>query len=222
MICYYCHEVMREEVDVVNLFKKRVPLCDGCRDALSRWRAGKRCGFCHRLMQADEMACLDCHFLSSRFRPPESITCLLDYHGAVKMLFHRYKFTGDCALAEVVAMFLDSRFREYDVIIPVPISKARMEERGYDQTTMVLDAKGVAYSPFLETKTRSRQSGLGKAERGRRENPFLLSCRREDLADKRILLVDDIYTTGMTVHQAMEKLYTFFPGAIDVLTFSKA
>lgn len=173
-------------------------------------------------MQAGEAACLDCLFLSSRFRPPESITCLLDYHGAVKMLFHRYKFTGDCALAEVIAMFLDSRFREYDVIIPIPISSTRMKERGYDQTTMVLDAKGVVYSPFLETKNRRRQSELGKVERARRENPFLLNCRREDLAEKRILLVDDIYTTGMTVHQAMEKLYTFFPGAIDVLTFSKA
>lgn len=87
MICYYCHEAMGEEVDIVNLFKKKVPLCDGCCDALSRWRAGKRCGFCHRLMQVDETACLDCDFLSSRFRPPERITCLLDYHGAVKMLF---------------------------------------------------------------------------------------------------------------------------------------
>ena len=138
------------------------------------------------------------------------------------MLFHRYKFTGDCALAEVLAMFLGSRFGEYDVIIPIPISKARMKERGYDQTTMVLDAKGLKYSNFLEAEDRQRQSTLSKMERARGENPFHLNCRRGDLAGKRILVIDDIYTTGMTVHQALEKLYTFSPATIDVLTFSKA
>lgn len=222
MICYFCHEGLVEEVDIANLFKRQGPLCHKCRAELSRWRAGKRCDFCHRLMQEQETGCLDCLFLSGRFRPPNSITCLLDYQGPVKMLFHRYKFTGDCALAEVLAMFLGSRFGEYDVIIPIPISRARMKERGYNQTTMVLEANGLKYSDFLAAEDRQRQSTLDKMARARGENPFRLNCRRGDLSDKRILLIDDIYTTGMTVHQALEKLYTFSPASIDVLTFSKA
>ncbi|WP_342388520.1 ComF family protein [Salinicoccus bachuensis] len=222
MICYFCHEALMEEVDIANLFKRQGPLCHKCRGELSRWRAGRRCDFCHRLMEEQETKCLDCLFLSGRFQPPNSITCLLDYHGTAKMLFHRYKFTGDCALAEVLAMFLDRRFGEYEVIIPIPISRTRMKERGYNQTTMVLDAKGLRYSDFLETDERQRQSGLGKVARAQGENPFHLNCRREGLADKRILVIDDIYTTGMTVHQALEKLYTFSPASIDVLTFSKA
>ncbi|WP_031547321.1 ComF family protein [Salinicoccus luteus] len=222
MICYFCHEALSEEVDIATLFKRQGPLCRKCRTELSRWREGKRCDFCHRLMQEQEAGCLDCLFLSGRFRPPNSIACLLDYNAAAKMLFHRYKFMGDCALAEVLAMFLGTSFREYEVIIPIPISKARMKERGYDQTTMVLDAKGLKYSNFLEAEDRQRQSTLSKMERARGENPFHLNCRRGDLAGKRILVIDDIYTTGMTVHQALEKLYTFSPAAIDVLTFSKA
>ncbi|MXQ50731.1 ComF family protein [Salinicoccus hispanicus] len=172
-------------------------------------------------MTDEESECLDCVFLSERYQPPGKVTCLFDYNEVSKMLFHRYKFMGDCVLAEVIAMFLRDRYGEYDVITPIPISTARMLERGYNQTAMVLDAKGIKYEELLGTSRIKRQSELGKNARSRQENPFFIK-KAAEIEGRRILVVDDIYTTGITVHQAMEKLYTSRPAAIDVLTFSKA
>src|SRR5699024_4943467 len=168
--------------------------------------------------------CPDCRFLEENYRRPGKIMCMMDYTEEVKMLFHRYKFTKDAALSEVIAMFLKCRFGEYDMSIPIPVSAARMEERGYNQTSMVLRAAKIPYQYILATDKAGRQSELGKRARLTAPNPFYLidDCAVPSLAGKRVLVVDDIYTTGITVHQALEKIYAMKPCAADVLTFSKA
>lgn len=224
MICLYCHGDIKEEVNLITLFERREPLCAVCKISLSRWRAGRRCGFCHRLMQADEAECADCLFLSERYGRPGKIMSMLDYNDEVKMLFHRYKFTRDAALAEVIAMFLKCRFREYDISIPIPVSSHRMEERGYNQTEMVLEAAGVTYTDVLSTDKANRQSELSKTARLESKNPFQFKAdfNADSLEGMKVLVIDDIYTTGITVHQAAETLFTKKPVKIDVLTFSKA
>ena len=224
MICLYCHSGAREEADIITMFRPARPLCSACRKKLSQWREGERCGFCHRLLKRAGEKCPDCLFLSENYRRPGKIMCMMDYSGEVKMLFHRYKFTKDAALREVISMFLKCSFREYDVSIPIPVSAARMEERGYNQTAMVLEAARVPYRDVLVTDKAGRQSELGKAARISASNPFSFKpgFDAETLRGKRLLVVDDIYTTGITVHQALEKLYTKKPDTVDVLTFSKA
>ena len=224
MICLYCHSRIEEEADLITMFKRRKPLCTPCRERLSLWRSGERCSFCHRLMDSAEGECRDCRFLAENYRRPGKIMCMMDYTGEVKMLFHRYKFTKDAALREVISMFLKCRFWEYDMSIPIPVSPARMEERGYNQTSMVLEAAKVPYRDILATDKAGRQSELGKRARIGASNPFYFKDDQVApmLAGKRVLVVDDIYTTAITVHQALEKIYTGKPAGVDVLTFSKA
>lgn len=224
MICYYCHQDIAEELNLMNLFSKRYPLCGSCRQKLSFWREGKRCGHCHHLMTNGERKCLDCKFLRKTYKPVNRITCMLDYNEDVKKLFHRYKFVRDIALREVLAMFLKYDFREYDVIIPVPVSPGRLKERGYDQTSAVLDHLNIKYRNILMTQKMKRQSELGKVARLRGENPFRFTSDHVqcNLNDMRVLIVDDIYTTGITAHQAASLIYSKSPLSIDVLTFSKA
>ncbi|WP_033426535.1 ComF family protein [Salinicoccus albus] len=224
MICLYCHADIKEEVNLITLFERSRPLCSSCKMSLSRWREGRRCKFCHRLMQADEAECADCLFLSAYYERPGEIMSMLDYHDTVKMLFHRYKFTKDAALAEVLAMFLECRFGEYDFSIPIPVSEVRLAERGYNQTEMVLDAAGVKYHDALFTEKVTRQSELGKMDRLSAKNPFRFKAdfNADALEGMKVLVVDDIYTTGITVHQAAETLFSKKPVKIDMLTFSKA
>lgn len=224
MICLYCHRKVKEEADIITMFKPAEPLCRECRRKLSVWREGRRCGFCHRLMEESWQVCPDCSFLSENYRRPGKIMCMMDYSGEVKMLFRRYKFTKDAALMEVISMFLKCSFGEYDMSIPIPVSPARMEERGYNQTSMVLGAAKVPYRDVLVTDKAGRQSELGKSARMNGPNPFDFKADFDSgtLSGKQILVVDDIYTTGITVHQALERLYTENPAAVDVLTFSKA
>ena len=145
MICLYCHSRIREEADLITILQRQKPLCTPCRKKLSVWRPGERCTFCHRLMDRGGGDCPDCRFLAENYRRPGKIMCMMDYTEEVKMLFHRYKFTKDAALSEVIAMFLKCRFGEYDMSIPIPVSAARIEERGYNQTSMVLRAPKIPY-----------------------------------------------------------------------------
>ncbi|MFD2830259.1 ComF family protein [Corticicoccus populi] len=208
---------------MITLFQKVKPLCISCEVSLGEWRPGERCARCYHLKKPGMTDCPDCQALAI-YPPLRKITCMLDYNEEVKMLFHRYKFVGDAALAEVLAMFLKYNFREYDVIIPVPVSAGRLRERGFNQTAMVLDVLKIKYQDILVTEKTERQSELKKTERLKRINPFRFKegFDADSIQGSKVLIVDDIYTTGITVHQAAVSLYTGNPSVIDVLTFSKA
>ena len=175
-------------------------------------------------MHAAEKECRDCIFISSRFTPVRSIRCLLDYNSEVKMMMHRYKFVRDIALAEVMAGFIDIKEWQYDHIVPIPVSEHRLEERGFNQITEVLKRSRTAYTELLATDKVKLQSERSKAERIDSDNPFSFDAGEKDvkILDKRILIVDDIYTTGITVHHAAETIMQRNPSSVDVLTFSKA
>lgn len=224
MRCLYCHEKVQEEINLINLFQSRRALCRKCETSLIYWREGRRCSHCHRLMKTAETECNDCFILGKIYPRVNKITCILDYNEEVKMLFHRLKFVRDAALAEIIAMFLKYKFREYDVIIPIPISDHRLSERGFNQTSLVLDILNIQYMEILITDKVKRQSDLGKACRLRSQNPFRFkeAFNMNVISGRKILIVDDIYTTGITAHQASAILYTGQPRVIDVLTFSKA
>lgn len=140
------------------------------------------------------------------------------------MLMHRYKFVGDYALGEVLALLTDFKFKQYDYVVPIPVSKARMRERTYNQTSAVLETLGVKYTDMLGTKKVKRQSELTKNERLNSTNPFYLlkHVSTMNLSGKSVLIADDIYTTGITVHQAANVIKELNFQNIDVLTFSKA
>lgn len=72
----------------------------------------------------------------------------------------------------------------------------------------------------MATELRPKQSKLGKVERARAINPCYIK-EDVDLTDKEILLVDDIYTTGLTIHHAGCKLYDKNVRKFKVFTFSR-
>lgn len=198
MICFICHQPIRVELDILTLFKKISPLCEACRsDLLEETK-------------------------TDYVRPHEVIS-FLDYNPAVKELFHRYKFMRDYCLAEVLSLFIKIKAHQYDVIIPIPLSKKRLAERGYNQVTAVLDILKITYTDCLVSKERARQSELTKEARAKSQNPFTFKASFDVsfLHEKRILIVDDIYTTGMTMSYAMEVLEVAGLNDIKVLTFSK-
>ena len=224
MICLYCHGKIIAELNLLNMFSKPERICESCHLKLTEWRSGVRCGRCHKIMAPGEKECTDCIFIRSRFKPVRSIRCLLDYNSEVKMMMHRYKFVRDVALAEVMAGFIDIKEWQYDHIVPIPVSKHRLGERGFNQIKEVLKRSGTAYTELLATDKVKLQSELSKSERINSDNPFSFDTGQKDvkILDKRILIVDDIYTTGITVHHAAETIMQRNPASVDVLTFSKA
>lgn len=122
---------------------------------------------------------------------------------------------------------IDCCIADYDFILPVPIHKKRLRERGFNQATLL--AKGIAQTegvPVLtNTLVRHRhtvaQSSLGMEARQNNIIGAFEILNPEVIRDKRILIVDDVFTTGATVREAVNELWKADPVEVDVLTLAR-
>lgn len=128
--------------------------------------------------------------------------------------------------------FFFENFKSYDTIIPVPISKKRKKERGYNQSLLI--AKELVKQVNKEKKTLSLcvdalekiknivpQSTLDKENRLQNVQGVYQLKNKEQLIGKKILLIDDIYTTGSTVKECAKVLQQVSVKKIDVFTIAK-
>ena len=121
----------------------------------------------------------------------------------------------------------DCQIEDYDFILPIPIHKKRLRERGFNQSILLAEgiakAKGVpiATDIFVRHKNTKAQSSL--AGRERQENiTGAFEVRKPDaISGKRLLLIDDVFTTGATIREAVKELWNADPGEIDVLTLAR-
>ncbi len=115
----------------------------------------------------------------------------------------------------------------YDIIIPVPIHKKRMKERGYNQSELIAQelskmANIKCYKDILiKIRNNKPQSTLnGKMRKENAKNVYKLE-KIEKITNKRILLFDDIYTTGATVNSCIQELKKVKVKQIGILTLAK-
>lgn len=185
-----------------------------------------RCAFCRRLLSAREKGV--CRFCRPKlpyvpadgqvqhFRNVDKCLSPLYYHGNVKDSLHRYKFGGATAYADIYSEFIvkciDENQISCDSITWVPLSRRRLRKRGYDQAELLAEliAKHLGQRPVrLLKKLRDTppQSQTGSAEKRRANIAGAYACLHpEQVQGKRILLVDDIVTTGATLSEAAKVL----------------
>ena len=199
-----------------------------------------RCAFCRRLLDRREKGV--CRFCRPKlpyvpsdgqvqhFRNVDKCLSPLYYHGSVKDSLHRYKFGGATAYADIYSEFIvkciDENQISCDSITWVPLSCRRLRKRGYDQAELL--AKGIGkrlgLPPVRLLKKRRDtppQSKTGSAEKRRANIAGAYTCLRpEQVAGKRVLLVDDIVTTGATLSEAAGVLKK--AGAVEVLAATVA
>ena len=141
--------------------------------------------------------------------------------------------------------------KSYDTIIPIPISSKRMNERGYNQSELIanelvkqiteISSKHDILSEFLtdqkdniqklkcecvtdcliKNKNIIEQSKLNKEQRQKNIQGVYILKNNEKLINKKILLIDDIYTTGSTANECCKVLQKAKPKKIDVFTIAK-
>ena len=163
----------------------------------------------------------------------EELMYIFKYEGQVRKLILDYKFNEKSYLYKTFVNFLlknekiFENIKKYDKIIPVPISKKRNKERGYNQSMLI--AEEIANKTNLElvnnclikTKNIIEQSKLNKEDR-QQNIQGVYSLQNERLITKqKILLVDDIYTTGSTVNECCKILQQANPKTIGVLVLAK-
>lgn len=149
------------------------------------------------------------------------------YDGEIVGAIARFKFFGERYLGEYLSKFLlDKYITENfcdDVVVPAPISQKRAKSRGYNQSELLCDAfqkygmkvDTTSLAKILETKD---QVGLGYKDRQQNLVGAFKVLDKRAIMGKKILLVDDIFTTGATATEISEILKKAGANRVDVLT----
>ncbi len=163
----------------------------------------------------------------------DELIYIFKYEGLIRKVILDYKFHEKPHMYVCLVNFIlknkkiFEKLQSYDTIIPVPISKKRMKERGYNQSLLIArklseDVKiSLQANCLLKTRNIIEQSKLNKEQRKDNiQNVYELQ-NGEILNNKKILLIDDIYTTGSTANECAKILQQAKPEKIDVLVVAK-
>ena len=153
---------------------------------------------------------------------------LFRYEFPVDRLIQALKYGHQLALATWLGHRLGDRLvaADYDLLLPLPLHPSRLRTRGFNQSLEIArvtsKALAIPMNPAILTRIRATppQAELPLKERGRNVRGAF-ECAR-DLAGKRILLVDDVMTTGSTLREAARILKLHGAGQITVAVAARA
>ena len=148
---------------------------------------------------------------------------------------HALKYNGWPAVATAMARrmanlrFPDDVMRERSAIVPIPLSRARLRERGYNQSELLAKALAARWElpvrTDLVTRTRatSTQTRLTPGERLRNvSGAFRAVAGRNSLRGQHLVLVDDVVTTAATLNACATALYDGGARILSFVTFGRA
>ena len=229
--CPLCGRVRGSEVACVHcqsLFKSylSLPKCN-------------RCGRFFRVSESDheffnsELLCADCLNKAPLFELARSMG---PYEGLLKEGLAKFKYTGVQSLAKVFATFLadmvinEPSFHELlkdsrnTVLVPVPLASEKEQQRGFNQSKLLAQELGKILSFKVVDKVLVKvidtpsQAKLGKEARIMNLRGAFKVVNSELLRKRKVLLIDDIFTTGATVEECTEALINAGVKTISALT----
>ncbi|MBA3973169.1 MAG: ComF family protein [Candidatus Solibacter sp.] len=151
------------------------------------------------------------------------------YEGVLKDLIHCFKFHGMRSLGTALGGYLAEAFprsERIDAIVPVPIHWTRRMVRGFNQCELLARElsrhTGVpVMKPLARVRRTEKQSNLAGAKRRRNVSGSFGAIRAESIRGKRLLLLDDVLTTGATVNEAARELKRHGAARVAVLTVAR-
>ncbi len=200
----------------------KTPWCEICGTPLSLPRHSPQ----HR-----NLICTDC-----REQPPlyGKFRTIAFYEPTLREAIHLLKYNKKQIFAKHLIQLLQAHFPEdlaniaYDALIPIPLHSNRFRDRGFNQSEQI--AQGVAQVWGIPIRTdilvrirdTAPQSSLSSREERMKNTAGAFEIRLPYLIqDRKILLIDDIFTTGTTINEALKVLRTANPECVDVLTLTR-
>src|SRR5947209_13480016 len=206
-------------------------LCDECDGNLIRIVA-PFCQTCSEPFEGSIQSAFTCANCAHRTIYFDAAVAAYRGRGIVREVIHEFKYGRKIHLRHLVARWLhaaldDERLcgRRFDVIVSVPLHPARQRERGFNQASLLAELLSAETSipakPVLERiRYTTTQTALDRAERMENlHNAFRLR-KNADVRGLRVLLIDDVLTTGSTLSECARVLKR--AGALSVLAATAA
>lgn len=164
------------------------------------------CDYCGR---GEQKTCTDC----DRWKDKNLLTknrAIFYYNEFLKEIISRFKYRGDY---ELVATFscdfltgFNQAFQSFPKttkLVPIPLSDQRLKKRAFNQAEALAKLLPYEIQPLLKRISNEKQAKKNRQARLAMENPFELN---ETHPPEPVIIIDDIYTTGATIHHAAKVL----------------
>lgn len=213
----------------------RLHFCPGCLESLMPL-AAPVCACCGRRVGGGvggDSLCGRC-----RERPPafDMARAAFAYQGSLRTVVHGFKYRGKTQLARPLGRLLQTAYHHFwqerpvDLILPVPLYRRRLRERGFNQALLLVRgwqrAGGTPPPPvdggvLVRVRATASQAGLDRRARCSNIAGAFAVRTPERVAGRHVLVVDDVLTTGATVEECARAIKANGAAAVDVLTLAR-
>jgi competence protein ComFC len=214
--CLLCHAEVEGETSWSSVFLRSTQdaICTVCQNKL-KLLDGELCHRCSRELEPGFRKgdlCYDCIRWEE---DPQwqgllaSNVSIYHYNDFLKEVIAKFKYRGDYAAAMAFRAELRAKLKSLpaDACVPIPLSSDRLYERGFNQSEALIAAAGFNHVSLLSRVHGEKQSKKSRADRIHLEQVFqIIPGEVHRFEGKRIMLVDDIYTTGSTLLHAAKVL----------------
>ena len=201
-------------------------ICQECYAAIKRIPANT-CPYCNAYVSTNG------HCPNCRNRKPAytQFRAFAYYGGVIREAIHHLKYQNDVGVARVLAGYLlkvvQAENWEFDLIVPVPLSKSKQEQRGYNQAERLAQPVAEKLAKPLSTnalfRIRENASQVDLDVQSRRANVRgVFEADPAIVKGKKILLIDDVFTTGATLESTSQSLRDAKSGLVYAVTVGKS
>lgn len=153
-----------------------------------------------------------------------SALAIYSYDEWIEQLLYRFKEQKDIELKNVFLEFyhlqLHLRYQGYH-LVPMPSSKEKEEKREFSTLKEVFQILDLPFLDLFEKKQDFKQEKAHREERFKNRQEIILKKDIPSLHQKKLLLIDDVMTTGATILRAIELIKPLMPKKIKILVLSK-
>jgi ComF family protein len=223
--CVTCHTLLHH--------KKSVTFCESC---VSRIKAIRPplCPVCGMPFHADEGSnhlCGDCILSPKAFSVARAVG---QYEATLLEAIHSFKYLGQAALGKILGKMMAEHvyphfhIPSFTLIMPVPLHTKRLRERLFNQSLILARVVAKTYGIPLDFVSLKRhiytqpQVTLGRSDRQANVRGAFEVKNPEKIKGEKILLIDDVYTTGNTLNECARVLLNNGAMDVGVLTLARA